>query len=97
MMPRCGKVLSSFDPEANTGFRLGLMSDFGVEADVEDLYLDDMVYIKTDACGGIIAGSNTRSVLQAVYRYLKKQGCIWLYPGPDGEQIPTLEALAPVD
>ena len=97
MMPRCGKVPVYFDPEAKTGFRLGLMSDFGVEADVEDLYLDDMVYIKTDERGGIIAGSNPRSVLQAVYRYLKKQGCIWLFPGPDGEQIPTLEGLVPVD
>lgn len=97
MMPRCGKVLSSYDPEANNGFRLGLMADFGVDADVEDIYLDDVVYIKTDENGGIIAGSNPRSVLQAVYRFLKKQGCVWLFPGPDGEQIPTLQGLVPVD
>ena len=37
MMPRCGKVLSSFDPEAKTGFRLGLMSDFGIDPDVDDV------------------------------------------------------------
>ena len=97
MMPRCGKVLSAFDPEAKAGFRLGLMSDFGIDPDVDDVYLDDVVYINTHENGGIIAGSNPRSVLLAVYRYLKKQGCVWLFPGPDGEQIPTLEGLAPVE
>ena len=88
MMPRCGKVPSSYDPEAKSGFRLGLMTDFGITPDVDDVYLDDVVYIKTEKDGGIIAGSNPRSVLLAVYRFLKKQGCVWLFPGPDGEYIP---------
>lgn len=95
MLPRCGKVQSCYDPKATTGFRLGLMSDFGMDPQVEDLYLDDVVYMNTDAEGGIIAGSNPRSVLLAVYRYLKKQGCNWLFPGPDGEQIPLVSELKP--
>ena len=37
MLPRCGKVLSCYDPNADKGFRLGLMSDFGLDPQVEDL------------------------------------------------------------
>ena len=48
MMPRCGKIPSCYDPKAKTGFRLGLMSDFGMDPQVEDLYLDDVVYIEAD-------------------------------------------------
>ena len=97
MMPRGGGITPVYNPDAKDGFRLGLMSDFGIEPDVEDIYLDDVIYVKTDKEGGIIAGSNPRSVLQAVYRYLKANGCNWLFPGPDGEQIPTVDSLKPVD
>ncbi len=97
MMPRGGGIYPEYNTEKTDGFRIGLMSDFGIEADVDDLYLDDMIYIKTDETGGIIAGSNYRSVLQAVYRFLKKQGCNWLFPGPDGEIIPLVETIKPVD
>ncbi|MBQ8605493.1 MAG: DUF4838 domain-containing protein [Clostridia bacterium] len=97
MMPRCGEIKVLFDENAKDGFRLGLMSDFGIDPDVENTYLDDVIYVKTDENGGVIAGCNTRSVLQAVYRFLKKQGCIWLFPGPDGERIPVREGVTPVD
>ena len=97
MMPRAGEIPVSFDPAAKTGFRLGLMSDFGMDPQVESLHLDDVIYVKTDSRGGVLAGSNPRSVLQAVYRFLKKQGCIWLFPGPDGEKIPMAKELKPVD
>lgn len=97
MMPRCGNVPVSLCPDATDGFRLGLMSDFGMDPEVADPRLDDVIYIKTDDCGGVIAGSNPRSVLLAVYRFLKKQGCIWLFPGPDGEKIPMTQKLKPVD
>ena len=97
MMPRVGEIPVSYNKDAQDGFRLGLMADFGLDPDVENLYLDDVIYVKTDAVGGVIAGSNVRSVLQAVYRFLKKQGCIWLFPGSDGEKIPMVRELKPVD
>lgn len=95
MMPRCGEIKVTFDPEAKDGFRLGLMSNFGLDSDVEDTNLDDVIYVDADENGGIIAGSNPRSVLLAVYRYLKANGCNWLFPGPDGEYIPIVDGLKP--
>jgi hypothetical protein len=89
MMPRCGEIVISYDPTATDGFRLGLMTDFGLDvSEAEILYLDDILHIDTDENGGIIAGSNPRSVLLSVYRYLQENGCRWLFPGIDGEFIP---------
>ncbi len=95
MMPRCGEIEISFDPNATDGFRLGLMQDFGLDtSEAEDAYLDDILHIDTDEAGGVIAGSNPRSVLLAVYRYLTINGCRWLFPGIDGEWIPVKD-IAP--
>lgn len=89
MMPRCGEIPISFAPEAKDGFRLGLMEDFGLDlSEAQDIHLDDIVHIDTDENGGIIAGSNPRSILFAVYKLLYENGCRWLYPGIDGEYIP---------
>ena len=89
MMPYCNEISIRYAPDAADGFRLGLMSDFGLDtSEAEDLELDDILHIDTDATSGIIAGSNPRSVLLAVYRYLTLNGCRWLFPGIDGELIP---------
>lgn len=88
MMPRCGDIAIAYNPEAKEGFRLGLLQDFGLPNEAEDPVLDDVVHIHTTETGGILAGSNPRSVLFAVYRFLKQNGCRWLYPGIDGEYIP---------
>ncbi|MBQ9116344.1 MAG: DUF4838 domain-containing protein [Clostridia bacterium] len=89
MMPRCGEIAIQYAPNAESGFRLGTMDAFGLDtSDAEDTELDDIIYISTDTEGGIIAGSNPRSVLLAVYRYLTINGCRWLFPGIDGEIIP---------
>ena len=89
MMPRCGEIEINYAPDAKDGFRLGLMSEFGLDtSESDDTTLDDILHIDTDECGGIIAGSNPRSVLLAVYRYLTINGCRWLFPGIDGEFIP---------
>ena len=89
MMPRCGEISINYAPDAKDGFRLGLMSDFGLDtSESDDVTLDDILHIDTDCDGGIIAGSNPRSVLLAVYRYLTINGCRWLFPGIDGEFIP---------
>ena len=89
MMPMCGEIAIAYDLEAKDGFRLGLMQDFGLDAsEALDTELDDIIHIDTDSEGGIIAGSNERSVLLAVYEYLRQNGCRWLFPGIDGEYIP---------
>ena len=90
MMPECGDIPISLAPGAGDGFRLGLLADFGLDApEASDPVLDDVLHIDTDETGGVIAGSNSRSVLLAVYRYLTENGCRWLYPGVDGEHIPV--------
>ena len=95
MMPRCGEIEINYSPDAKDGIRLGLMSDFGIDTSESDnTELDDILHIDTDENGGIIAGSNPRSVLLAVYRYLTINGCRWLFPGVDGEFIP-IKDVAP--
>ncbi len=94
MMPQAGDAVISYDPAATTGFRLGLLEDFGIKSEAEDPVLDDIVHIEADKNGGILAGSNPRSVLFAVYRFFKENGARWLYPGIDGEYIPIKEIEA---
>jgi len=88
MMPSEGEIAISLEPEAKDGFRLGLLEDFGLPNEAPDPRLDDIVHVETTAEGGILAGSNPRSVLFAVYRFLKENGCRFLFPGTDGEFIP---------
>ncbi len=96
MMPEAGDIKIDYAPDATDGFRLGLMQDFGLDvSDAEDTELDDILYIDCDEMGGIIAGSNYRSVLLAVYEYLRQNGCRWLMPGVDGELIP-MQDIKPV-
>ena len=59
MMPECGDIAISYEPNATEGFRLGLAEDFGMNfEEAEDPVLDDVVHIETDEKGGILAGSN---------------------------------------
>ena len=49
MMPRCGEIPVAYTPDAQDGFRLGLMADFGLDtSDAEDVLLDDIIYLDTD-------------------------------------------------
>ena len=90
MMPMDGEISIEYKPDAKEGFRLGLMQTFGLDvSDAEVPELDDILYIDTDAEGGIIAGDNARSVLLSVYEYLRQNGCRFLFPGVDGELIPV--------
>lgn len=52
--------------------------------------LDDELFIHISRSGGVIAGTNPRSVLLAVYRYLREVGFRWIRPGKDGEVTPSL-------
>lgn len=56
---------------------------------VQDSDLDDAVYIQVKDATGIITGTNPRSVLIAVYRYLRELGCSFLRPGRDGDVVPA--------
>ena len=96
MMPEGGEVEIFYAPGAKDGFRLGLLEDFGLPSEAEDPVLDDVIHVDTAENGGILAGSNLRSVLFAVYRMLRENGCRWLYPGVDGDYVPMVDSLQPV-
>lgn len=49
--------------------------------------IDDEIHIHIKNGGGIITGSNERSVLIAVYRVLYELGCRFIRPGKDGELL----------
>ncbi len=95
MMPREGEIKIEYNPDAKDGFRLGIMQDFGLDvSEARNVRLDDIIHIDTDEQSGIIAGSNVRSVLLAVYKYLKLNDCRFLFPGIDGESIPVKKVEA---
>ena len=78
------------DRNDKEGIALGLFKDFGISDDfLDDPALDDAIDINIQASVGTIAGSNPRSVLTGVYRFLESVGCRWLRPGKDGDVVPT--------
>jgi len=81
-----------YAPE-DAGIWLGLAEDIpGVSLPaVADARLDDAIFVRMDNENGIIAGNNPRSVLLAVYRYLRALGCRWVRPGADGECLPEVD------
>ena len=62
---------------------------------VEDAKLDDAVVICVSQGCGYITGSNARSVLLGVYRFLRELGCRWVRPGKAGERIPAVHIDRP--
>ena len=46
MMPRCGEIPISYDPQAKEGFRLGLMEDFGLDISEAEI----APFISLDCC-----------------------------------------------
>ena len=47
MMPESGSFPISYNPTADNGFRLGLLSDFDLPSDCEDTNLDDIINVDT--------------------------------------------------
>ena len=93
MMPDGGDVAISYDPMAQDGFRLGLMENFGLDtSEALDLKLDDILHIDTDVSGGIISGSNPRSVLLAVY-----VRCYFLRQMLEAKLMGDMVGLSPVE
>ncbi len=78
----CGRMYPTYDPEVSGVLWVGL--DGSVPLSDRDTILLD---VKNGT--GIITGSSPRAVLIAVYRFLKELGCRFLFPGADGEWIPT--------
>ncbi|WP_055669297.1 DUF4838 domain-containing protein [Desnuesiella massiliensis] len=69
---------------------IGTLEELGLSlnVEVEDNSLDDYIYIDVCEGKGIISGNNPRSVLLAVYRFLRGLGFSWVRPGAQGEYIP---------
>ncbi len=87
---KMGNAVKGSDGEE--GLKLGMFENFtaGYKPWPAVSEADDAIYIETSGAEGVIAGSNPRSVLLAVYRYLTELGCRWVRPGPDGEFIPPV-------
>lgn len=75
-----------FDPALKGFLWLGACPEIGQK--VENPELDDAYDIRVENGVGAIRGSNVRSVLLGVYRFLRQLGCAWVRPGADGEIIP---------
>ena len=63
------------------------MTQYGLEK-LDDPKVDDAYYFRVDEEEACIYGSNPRSVLLGVYRYLTEIGCRFLRPGAEYEIIP---------
>ncbi len=61
---------------------------------VRDARFDDAIAIRARGASGAITGNTPRSVLLAVYRYLRALGCRWVRPGADGELLPLVDLEA---
>lgn len=84
MMPEEGDIAICQGNEA--GIRVGTFGALQLPED--ESREDDILKIEVRDGRGYISGSNERSVLLAVYRFLFENGCRWPRPGIDGELIP---------
>lgn len=75
-----------FDEKLTDVLWLGVCPE--TERTVGNPVYDDAIWIDVDCGRGSIRGSNPRSVLIGVYRFLRELGCDWVRPGPNGEIIP---------
>ena len=76
-------------------FVLGTFDDLAAmvgRAFHSDPWIDEVLVRSLDG-RLILAGSNPRSVLFAVYTYLDRLGFAWIVPGPDGEIVPRLKDI----
>ena len=96
------KYLKMMFPDQNTELAsfsealfVGTLDEAKISVDGRDDGYD-LIYIKTEGERGYICGNSERATLLAVYEFLRRQGCRFLFPGLDGEFIPTPEALTDV-
>lgn len=81
--------VDGYDTALSGALWVGIDSAFSEKLpEVECDELDDAILIDVADGRGVITGTNPRSVLIAVYRFLSEVGCAWVRPGKDGEIIP---------
>ncbi|MBR5460325.1 MAG: DUF4838 domain-containing protein [Clostridia bacterium] len=86
----------SYNPSLENVIWVGMDDSFTNEMPaVKDSRLDDAILIDVKDTSGKISGNNPRSVLIAVYRFLKELGCVWVRNTADGEIIPQYP-LSPI-
>jgi hypothetical protein len=92
------RVTDAGAPVAAPGIRLGVAQDLGASGAalpaLPEPSLDDAVLVAVEGGVGTIAGTNPRSVLLAVYRFLTELGFRWVRPGLQGEIVPRLHRAA---
>ena len=67
-----------------------LIEDASILNEGEDAYFVEAYSVQVDKGRGEIRGSNGRSVLMGIYRFLRELGCVFFHPGAGGEVIPSL-------
>ena len=72
-------------------FRIGLCEEFKLKPPTAAGNDADWICVRRCTGGYILTGSNPRSVLYAVYRYLHELGFRWIRPGRRGEIIPRIK------
>ncbi|CAN7749264.1 DUF4838 domain-containing protein [Paenibacillus sp. LjRoot56] len=78
-----------YTEEGTSHLWIGLFEELGIPLpELDNPELDDAIYIDVTDGKGRIVGSNPRSVLLGVYRFLEEAGCRWLRPGADGDYVP---------
>lgn len=77
----------NYDPSLSDALWVGIDKQFPLPK-VSDSKFDDGISICIQGHSGYITGTNSRSVLIAVYRFLRELGCAFIRPGSDGEVIP---------
>ena len=90
------RTYPAYDPNLKGVVWIGMDSGFDdLLPSVENRELDDAIHIDVVENEGIITGTNYRSVLIAVYRFLKELGCAWVRNTTDGEVVPSY-TLTPI-
>lgn len=80
-------MICESDSPVKSGINIGI-NICSMLPEVSDPVLDDAVVIDVTGHEGVITGSNARSVLIAVYRYLREIGFCFIRPGKNGEKYP---------
>ena len=83
------RIYEDYDENLKNLLWVGMSDTFHAKLpEVSDRKQDDAIYIDVKGFCGVVGGNNERSVLIAVYRFLKELGISFLHPGGDGEMIP---------
>ena len=77
--------------------KLGLFPDFALTPKSDNVDFDDEIALSFNGTAGYLAGSNPRSVLFAVYRFLQECGARWVRPGKEGAYLPKIDKMPAIE